>query len=708
MAKARILVVEDETIVALDLRSRLESLGYEVLGSVGDGETAIEKARLLKPDVVLMDINLQGSIDGIEAALKIRQNRPVPVIYVTACVDEPTLQRAKVTEPFGYIIKPFEDRELHSHIEIAIYKNEIETRVRAREERLSLASRGGDDGVWDWNLESGEVYFSPQWETLLGYSAGELRNSIEGWLEKVHPNDRESLRRDITEFMGGSEKQFRSEYRIQRSDGTYRWMLTRGFALRDGHGTVYRMAGSQTDITDQKVCDPLTGLPNRAFFMDRLERALQTVREDASDSFAVLVLKSGSFKRVNDTLGYRVGDALLGEFLGRLKDCLAEEDTVVSLGDDGFAVLAEGADTPDLATQIASRIQGAMMTPCFIGEEETVISVTVGVAQGSSQYDEPEDVLRDAQTACSRAQELGQPCQVFDAEMRVQAVSRLRLETRLRQAIERNEFFLNYQPIISLRDGELIGFEALIRWKPEGEPVVNPGQFIPLAEETGVIVPMERWVLKEASKQIRAWQDLSGNSELALSVNFSAEQYGQPDLVETLERNLLEANLDPKTLRLEITETTFLKDTDALNQLLSRIRRINIQLHMDDFGTGYSSLSYLHRFPISVLKIDRSFVSNMELNVETRRIVEAIAQLGKSLRLGVTAEGIESLPQLQYLREMQCDYGQGFLFSKPLSTQDAETLVQGEYPWMAPFKRDEGLSMFGPGGTRRSALRDSR
>jgi len=332
----------------------------------------------------------------------------------------------------------------------------------------------------------------------------------------------------------------------------------------------------------------------------------------------------------------------------------------------------------------------------------------VGIGLGNTDNEEPEDLLRDAQTAVHRARKRGRVCEVFESEMRVEAVSRLRMEARLRQALEQSEFLLYYQPIVSLSDGRLIGFEALVRWQPEEDQIVSPGEFIPLAEETGLIIPLERWVLGEASRQIRSWQRLGGNEGLALSVNFSAQQYRQPDLVETLQQNLLETDLDPRTLRLEITESTFLNDSEALNQLLSRIRKINIQLHMDDFGTGYSSLSYLHRFPISVLKIDRSFVSNMEQNIQTRQIVEAIANLGQNLRLGVTAEGIETLQQLRELQSLHCDYGQGFYFSRPVGPKDAEALVRGELPWQSAFGSKPEVPVVDSDGSGRSPLIDSQ
>jgi diguanylate cyclase (GGDEF)-like protein len=506
--------------------------------------------------------------------------------------------------------------------------------------------------------------------------------------------------------MKSNNKRFRSEYRIQHKEGSYRWMLTRGFALRDATGEVFRMAGSQTDVTDRKLCDPLTGLPNRALFMDRLERALQDLHQDATHSFAVLALFSQSFKKVNDSLGYQVGDSLLYEFIDRLKSCLKRQDTVVSLGENGFAILLENQGGKEESTGVAVRLQEAMKRPFIIADEEVSTRLAVGIALGESGYGKPEDVLRDAQTAAQLAQENGQDYEVFDSQMRVQAVSRLRLESRLRQALEQKEFLLYYQPIVSLRDGRLVGFEALVRWQPEPGKIVGPDEFIPSAEETGLIVPLERYVLKEASRQIRVWQQLGGDPDLALSVNFSAEQYRQPDLVETLQKNLLETDLNPKTLRLEITESTFLKDSEALNELLTAIRKINIQLHMDDFGTGYSSLSYLHRFPISVLKIDRSFVSNMEKNAQTRQIVEAITKLGQNLRLGVTAEGIETLQQVLALKALKCDYGQGFYFSRPVAPDGAEALVRGELPWKALFEEKPEVPVIDSSDPGHPTLRD--
>jgi len=685
MSKARILIVEDETIVALDLEGRLLTLGYDVVDTITTGERAIERAEELEPDLVLMDINLAGELDGIQAAKVIRKRYKVPVIFLTACIDDGTLQRAKVTEPFAYIIKPFEDRELHGHIEIALYKHETELQLRDSEERYSLAAQGANDGLWDWDLETNEVYYSPRWEALLGFSPGEFPKDSDGWLSRVHPSDQERLQAEIKDHVKGATPQFQSEYRILHKDGSYRWMLTRGLAVRDGNDRVFRMAGTQTDITERKLFDPLTGLPNKALFIDRLERAFEREQRTEGFAFAVLALQSDVFGKVKENIGYTEGDTLLTQFTEQLQASLSDGDTLVNLGEEEFAVLVEETDLSQ-ASSLAARLQQQFTAPFQLEGQDIYIQINIGIAHSATGYRKAEEILRDAQTAVHRAAELGTSnCEIFDQKMRSKAVSRLRLETELRQALEREEFVLYYQPIVSLTDGKLVGFEALLRWKHRDETIITPDQFIPLAEETGLIIPLERWVLWKACTELKGWHESGANNNLTLSVNFSGEQYRQPDTVEMVRETLLKTGLDPKTLKLEITESTFLEDSDNLFHLLSKIQDLDVQLHMDDFGTGYSSLSYLHRFPINVLKIDRSFVNDMELNSRTRQIVKAIANLGQNLQMGVTAEGIETPDQLEELRLLRCDFGQGYLFSRPMDSEQAKKLILEGGSWGEAF-----------------------
>lgn len=677
------MVVEDETIVSLDLQSRLKSMGYEVVDAVGTGEEAVASAREHQPDLVLMDIGLRGSIDGVQAAEQIKKSYQIPVIYLTASSDEKTIQRAKLTEPFGYILKPFEDRELHSHIEIAVYKHGAETQLREREERFSLAARGADDGLWDWNLDEDTVYFSPRWETQLGYSPGELQRNAREWFGKVHPNDRRRMKKSVVTFLRSDKQNFQLEYRIRHKNGDYRWMLTRGLGLRGSNGRVYRMAGSQTDITDRKLHDPMTGLPNRALFMDRLERALDRVSRDPEFSFAVLALRSDSFRDVKDSLGFEIGNQLLSQFGDRLQASVRKHDTVVNTGEGEFAILLEEIDSVSNATHHVHQLQEVLRRPFKVGDREFYPSVSFGVALSQSGYSHSGDLLSDAQTAMHRAEESGNgKCEVFDAAMRSTVLHRLSLESQLRRGIEREEFVLFYQPIVSIRDGSLAGFEALVRWQPQEDLIIPPSEFIPVAEDTGLIVPLERWVLWKACSQMKDWQGKVSNARLELSVNFSARQYHQTDLPRILEAALLETGLEPGRLKLEITEGTFLKDSEGLKRMLAKIRDLDIHLHLDDFGTGYSSLSYLHRFPISLIKIDRSFVSRLDLNQETLLIVKAIANLGQNLCMKVTAEGIERPDQLQQVRLIECDFGQGFLFSKPLNVEATEDLLIEGPKWL--------------------------
>lgn len=709
MSRARLVIVEDEIIVALDLKTRLQLLGYEVVGVFNAGEDGLNGVEELKPDLILMDIGLGGRIDGIQAAETIRERFQIPVIYVTASTDEKTLERAKVTEPFGYLLKPFEDQELHSHIEIALYKHQTEKKLRESEERYSLATEGANDGLWDWNLDENSIYLSPRWEAMLGYAAGELQQSPRDWFLKVHPSDRRRLRREIAEFLRSDDGHFQSEYRIIHRDGNYRWMLTRGIGLRNAEGRVYRMAGAQTDVTDRKLQDPLTGLPNRALFIDRLERVLQRARRNPDGLFAVLVIKSESFARVRESLGLSVSDLLLIQFVERLRRCLHEDDTVVSLGGDGFAVLLEDIKQTANVVRVANRLEDDLKRSFRIDDQEIYTSISMGIALSSPSYRRAEDLLRDAHTALFRARERGEGprFEIFDAAMRSRSLARLRMESQLRRAIEREEFAVFYQPIVSLRTGKLEGFEALVRWQPPDRAVILPHEFIPIAEETGLIIPLERWVLREACAQLRKWQELASNPQLSLSVNFSAAQYHQTDLIGELKKTLIDTGIDPNTLKLEITETAFLRDTEALKELLFEIEKLEVQLHLDDFGTGYSSLSYLHKFPISVLKIDRSFINDLALNPRTKQIVDAIAHLGQNLQMEVTAEGIESLEQLHHLQFLDCDYGQGYLFSKPADAGTAGQLVLGVDSWQAAFKSEETSRILRARNSRRRNFPDT-
>jgi PAS domain S-box-containing protein len=317
----RILVVEDETIVSMDLQNSLKYLGYEVVGAAVSGPEAISKADKTRPDLVLMDIILKGEMDGIQAAESIYSRLGIPVIFLTASTDDKTLQRAKVTEPFGYMIKPFEERELHSHIEIALYKHRMERQLRESEERYSLATQGANDGLWDWNIQSKEIYFSPRWKSMLGFSDKQIGQSPMDWFSRIHPGDREVVEKSIARHLTGDVSHFECEYRILDAGGAYRWVLCRGLASRDGSGKAHRIAGSQTDITERKVYNPLTGLPNQILFVDRVEQALRCVKAKTKD-FAVAVVEIEGIKSVASSLGHVIADHLICQVARQIQACL--------------------------------------------------------------------------------------------------------------------------------------------------------------------------------------------------------------------------------------------------------------------------------------------------------------------------------------------------------------------------------------------------
>lgn len=689
--QVRILVVEDETIVALDLKNSLKVLGYDVVGTACSGEEAIAKADQTRPDLVLMDIILKGKMDGVQAADSIRATLNIPVIFLTACADERTLQRAKVTEAFGYLLKPFEERELHGHIEIALYKHHMERALRESEERYSLATLGANDGLWDWNLESKEIYYSPRWKSMLGYEEAQIGRSPDDWFKRMHPADRAGVEKKLAQHITGLSSHFESEYRILDAGGTYRWMLCRGLALRNGSGKAHRIAGSQTDITDRKVYNPLTGMPNRILLMDRLERSLKRILRQQTCSFAVIALDVDGLKMINGSLGYVLADQLLVQVARRIQGCLSSQDTVAHCGNDDFVLLLEDIKDARNATIAAARVLRELEQPFQLDGQTVYVTATAGITLGTRDYTRPEELLRDASTALHRAKGAGKGrCEIFDRDMRVAAVTRLKLESDFRKAFDRHEFRVHYQPIVCLRTGRLTGFEALVRWQRPGE-MVFPGDFIALAESADLIVPLENFVLRTSCAQVAKWQSAqSADDLLTLNVNLSAKHYSHPDLVKELKDILHSTGLAPRHLCLEITESVLMENTETIAETLSGIQDLNVQVHMDDFGTGYSSLSYLHRFPIDTLKIDRSFVGNLGMSEETWKIVQAILHLAQNLGMDVIAEGIENLMQMRMLQSLGCQYGQGYYFSKPLDPGEITSLLARQFPWAVAFDKSGG------------------
>jgi diguanylate cyclase (GGDEF)-like protein/PAS domain S-box-containing protein len=562
--------------------------------------------------------------------------------------------------------------------------------LRKSEERYALAADGANDGLWDWDLLRDTIHFSPRWKQMLGYGADEIGNDWHEWLDRVHPDDVEELQAEIAGHMEGRTSHLESEHRMRHRDGEYRWMLTRGLAVRSESGTVYRIAGSQTDIHSRKLAeqqilhaaghDTLTGLPNRPFVLDLIRRSIARAKRHPDYRFAVLFLDFDRFKLINDSLGHVVGDEFLVAIARRLQACVRPEDTSARLGGDEFVVLLDGIGGLTDATRVADRIQEAVGQAFPLAGHEVFTSASIGIVLSTNGYDEPEELLRDADLAMYRAKARGKArYEIFDVDMHAAAMVRIRLEHDLRKALERGEFRTYYQPILAALDGRVVGFEALVRWQHPTLGLLEPTSFVPTAEDTGLIVGLGEWVLRDACIQTREWQDrFPGIPPLTINVNISGKQLLVPGLARTVDEILNETGLDAASLKLELTENVLVEHTEMLDAVLLQLRKRGVELQMDDFGTGYSSLSYLHRFPISTMKIHRSFIERMSHEEEGREIVKTIITLAHNLRMQVIAEGVETQEQYDQLRALRCDYVQGFLFADPMPASLAESLLSPE------------------------------
>ena len=562
--------------------------------------------------------------------------------------------------------------------------------LTASEERCAMLLRGASDGMWDWNLETNEMEFCSRWKAMLGYEEAELKSRPDEWFNRVHIEDIERVQSEMMSHLLGLTTQFQCEHRVRRHDGSYRWMLSRGLAVLDSNRFVYRMTGSLTDVTDQKQAeklllhnafhDALTGLPNRALFMDRLKHALAEVKKGEGYSFGVLFLDLDRFKVVNDSLGHQIGDQLLVATARRLESCLRPGDIVARLGGDEFAVIVDHVRHVTDAIQTAERIREHLSAPFNLSGHEVFISASIGIALNQTASEEPDEIIRNADTAMYRAKDQGRGCfELYDKGMHVRNAALSQLETGLRGALARDEFRVHYQPIISLETWRISGFEALIRWDHPELGYISPLKFIPVAEDTGLIIPIGLWVLREACQQLRVWQaQFPSDPPLSMSVNLSGRQFSQPDLIDQISQILHETDLDASSLKIEITESAIIENIDAAALMLKRIKALGVRLSLDDFGTGYSSLSYLHRFPIDTLKIDRSFVSRINLP-KNAEIVKTILTLASNLGMDVVAEGVETRDQIIQLTGLNCEYVQGYLLSKPIDGRAMRELISEIY-----------------------------
>ena len=692
----RVLLVEDCPDHADLIRAKLgrsKRLRAEIT-HVDRLEKGLKRLKAGGFDIVLLDFSLPDSF-GLTTFRRAHETAPrTPIIVLTSLDDNELAVQAVREGAQDYLIKREADtRLLVRSILYAMERQASEEALRNSEERYALAVRGANDGLWDWDLEADRVFFSPRWKAMLGFDVDDVGDSPREWLDRIHPDDRPPFRRHLDAHLSGASEHFEFEHRMRNSSGEYLWVLARGVAVRDHQKKPYRMAGSQTDITARKraehqlqhdaLHDGLTGLANRVLFMDRLSCALADLQRRAQPNFSVLYFDLDRFKNINDSLGHTVGDKLLLGIARRLEHFLRPGDTVARLGGDEFAILIHRVDDASGAIHVADRIQEVLSMNFSIDGHDVLVTASIGIAHSSTGYINPEEILRDADIAMYRAKAQGKArYEVFDRDMHQSAVALLKLETELRLGVHRGDFLMNYQPIVSLERGGIVGFEGLVRWQHPERGVVMPDHFIAIAEETGLIVPLGWWVLRESCHQTRKWQrQFPSDPPLWISVNMSGKLFMNSDMVDELLGILDETGLEPRSLRLEVTENVVMDHADVAVRNLMELRALGVQLSIDDFGTGYSSLSYLQRFHYDSLKIDRSFVSKLGSAGDSRAIVETILNLANSLGIGVVAEGIETADQVDRLRRMQCPHGQGFWFSRPLTVNAAEELIASSPSW---------------------------
>lgn len=671
----QLLLIDDASFARDFLQTMLEEMKSSfVLTWKHDYASGFEALMSGGFDACLLDFQL-GDQSGLELLREAkRRGTRTPVIVLTGHGSRELDHDAMKAGASDYLVKgDFTAAALDRILRYLVERTRAEDALRDSEARYALAMEGSNDGLWDWHVGRKQAHLSARWKRILGYEPDELPDELDAWWQRIHEDDRFRVLHDFNAHLESADlTHFENEHRLQHKDGTWRHVLVRGKAVRDAEGRATRIAGSLTDVTMARSRDPLTGLANRVLYLDRLEHSFHRAARDTSYRFALLFIDLDRFKNINDSLGHDAGDELLVAIARRLEGCVRLVDTVARLGGDEFVVLLDESREPDGATRVAARIIEEFARPFRVAGRELFTGASIGIALSSSHYRSPGELLRDADTAMYRAKAEGRGrFVIFDGAMHARAVHVLSVESGLRRALESNELEVFYQPVIALATKQPLGFEALVRWRHPERGLIAPADFIPVAEDSSLIVLVDLHVLRSAAAQLQAWRT-KFKVDLSVSVNASRRHFSRSAYSSDVQQALDVAGLPASALRLEVTESVTMDlPTEALAHLKA-LHALGVQLYVDDFGVGYSSLSMLHTYPFAGLKLDRSFVSGLEDGSSSTEVVKAVLAIAHALRLDVVAEGVETEAQGAKLLAMGCPRAQGFFYGRPMPAAQAE------------------------------------
>ena len=691
-----ILIADDDPTMRGFLRESLEAEAFKVIEAV-DGAQAVSLFTSQKPDLILLDVSMPG-MDGFEACAAVRRlpgGDVTPILMLTGLDDYESVSKAYEAGATDFSVKPINVLVLIHRVRYMLRASRTLAKMLQSEERLAKAQRLARLGNWEWDLKSGELHWSEEMYHLFGIDPGNWAPTRDKQLERVHPSDKDTVSRALVEALR-NVRPYSLDFRIVLPDGTERSVHEEAEVIFDKNRTAVRMLGATQDISDRKEVegqirllayyDGLTLLPNRRLFMEKLDLALENARR-REGSLAVLFLDLDRFKQINDTLGHSAGDRLLQGVAERLRKCLRSSDAVARgeamnltddvarLGGDEFIVSITNIARGEDAARVARRVQEALEPPFKLDENEVFVTASIGISLFPQDGDDLESLLKNADSAMYHAKDAGRSnYQFYSKSMNAAALQKLTLENKLRRALEREEFQLYFQPQIDVRSWSIIGAEALIRWRHPDLGLVPPAEFIGLAEETGLILPIGEWVLHTACAQAKAWQD-AGHGPLVMAVNISGRQFRGKNLAQTIGQTIGACALDPRRIELEITESVLMHSVDETVNTLKTLRAMGPRIAVDDFGTGYSSLSYLRRFPIDTLKLDQSFIQDSVKDRGTAAIVAGVIDMAHGLGLEVIAEGVETAEQRTLLFQDGCHIMQGYLFGRPVPAPEFEQLL---------------------------------